>query len=208
MDRAGGAGALLAADQSGQKRQEDREAHGPGRDAVRAGSAELRRGRPDRGLRAIARDLHGAALGAGARARVVGSGTGRAARPAAAGRRDVEELVLEPVEVVIGNRTQPRAAPLLHQFLLIPRCAGVGLCQDVFLFLRPTGLADGLALKEMRYAANGDSPHDSRKSGDRFWFPRAPLLNGTSAYLKRRGCYQRIRTTKPVNTRKVRGRRP
>ena len=74
----------------------------------------------------------------------------------------------------------------------------MGLCQFEVLFLRPTGLADGLALKEMRYAANGDSPHGPFSEKGRFWFPRAPFLNGASAYLKRRGCYQRPRTTSPL----------
>ena len=155
----------LTADEGGEKRQEDREADSPGRDAVRARAAQLRRRRADRRLGAVAADLHGAALRPGARAGVVGGCPGGAARPAAAGLRDVEVgLEQTGVEQVgleaLRNGAQPRALrPCLHQFLLIPRNAGVGLCQFEVLFLRPTGLADGLALKEMRYAANGDSPH-------------------------------------------------
>src|SRR5256885_1552458 len=54
------------------------------------------------------------------------------------------------------------------------------------LFLLPTGLADGLALKELRYAASyGDSPRPTWPSG----FPRVPRRcgRGTSALQKRGG---------------------
>ena len=46
--------------------------------------------------------------------------------------------------------------------------------RDGILFRAPAGLADGLALKELRFSSIGDSPQWPKSP----WFPRSVALHG------------------------------
>ena len=73
-----------------------------------------------------------------------------------------------------GRGPENVSAVLLRGLPERPARAGLGCSvpfQHVPLFLAPTGLADGLALKESRYAWCGDSPLRPERPR---WFPRSP----------------------------------
>ena len=108
------------------------------------------------------------ALAGGALAHAGDLARPRACRRTRLRRRFRPERPLPPVPSARRHEERPRR----ERLRAIPRDDGCLAKLLRPLFLRPTGLADGLALKEQRYGRFGTGPRPIRPSGDLFDGPR------------------------------------
>src|SRR5688572_18146748 len=114
---------------------------------------------------------------------VRGSATGPA--PAGGGvRRAIEATALTSLGVLDLALPLEQDRLATHSVVILPQSAGTG-CRHRLSLFSPAGLADGLALKESRFAKHRDSPQAGRPSGSPTPRCRAELRLGWT-----RPCYQ------------------